>query len=157
MEIHAAVKMSLKELDGWLRQEIDGLKVELVKVRDLVQREVANVLHRMEDMGDDLALCKQAMAAGTSTTTIIEAKKVDVPKPNTFNGARNAREFENFLWGLEQYLEATGITDHAIKIQTATMYLSNTAMLWWRRRHGDVQRGVCTIETFDDFKREFKM
>ena len=95
--------------------------------------------------------------AGTSATTVIEAKRVDVPKPKTFNGIRNAREVENFLWGLEQYFEATGITDHASKIRTAAMYLSGTTMLWWRRRHGDVQRGVCTIDTFEDFKREFKM
>ena len=101
VEIHAAVKMSLNELDGGLRQEIDGLKAKLAKVRDLVQRELANVLLRVEDMGGDLALCKRAMAAGTSTTTVIEAKRVDVPKPKTFNGVRNPREVENFLWGLE--------------------------------------------------------
>ena len=52
-------------------------------------------------MGGDLALCKRAMAARTSTTTVIEAKRVDVPKLKTFNGVRNAREVENFLWGLE--------------------------------------------------------
>ena len=94
------------------------------------------MLLRVEDMGGDLALCKWAMAAGTSTTTIIEAKKVDVPKPKTFNCAR---EVANFLWGLEQYFEATGITDHASKIRTTAMYLSNTTMLWWRRRHSDVK------------------
>jgi len=29
----------------------------------------------------------------------------------TYNGARNAREIDNFFWGLEAYFGATGITD----------------------------------------------
>ena len=155
-EIHAAVKGSLNELDSGLRKEIEVLKSELAEVRDHFQREINRVLLRVEDKIGDLALCKRAMASGMATTTIVEAKKVEVPKPKVFNGARNAREVENFLWGLERYFEATGITDHASKIRMGAMYLTDTAMLWWRRRHGDVQRGVCTIDTFDDFKRELK-
>ena len=101
VEIHAAIKGSLNELDGRLRQEIDGVKSELAKVRDFVQREINNVLLKVEDIVGELALCKWAMASGTNTTTIIEAKKVEVPKRKVFNGARNTREVENFLWGLE--------------------------------------------------------
>nr|XP_048324599.1 uncharacterized protein LOC125420961 [Ziziphus jujuba var. spinosa] len=33
-----------------------------------------------------------------------------------------------------------GIVDNASKIRTATLYLSDTAMLWWRRRHSDIER-----------------
>ncbi|KAL4347716.1 hypothetical protein GQ457_17G007680 [Hibiscus cannabinus] len=29
-------------------------------------------------------------------------------------------------------------------------------MLWWRRRRHDIEKGTCTISTFDDFKRELK-
>ena len=60
----------------------------------------------------------------------IEARKVEVPKPKTFNGIRNAWEVENFLWGLEQYFEAAGVTDDAHKIRNVTLYLTDTAMLW---------------------------
>ncbi|KAL4285448.1 hypothetical protein GQ457_16G025850 [Hibiscus cannabinus] len=94
------------------------------------------------------------MVAGPSTT--IETRRVEVPRPRTFGGSRNAQEVDNFLYGLDQYLGAVGIVEDASKIQTASLYLTDTAMLWWRRRRHDIEKGTCTISTFDDFKRELK-
>ena len=51
---------------------------------------------------------------------------------------------------------AMGIDDEATKIQTATLYLTDTVMLWWRRRRTDIERGTCTISSFNEFKRELK-
>ncbi|KAL4339236.1 hypothetical protein GQ457_08G033370 [Hibiscus cannabinus] len=94
------------------------------------------------------------MVAGPSTT--VETRRVEVPRPRTFGGSRNAQEVDNFLYGLDQYLGAVGIVEDASKIQTASLYLTDTAMLWWRRRRHDIEKGTCTISTFDDFKRELK-
>ena len=63
---------------------------------------------------------------------------------------------DNFLFAMEQYLVAMEINDEATKIQTATLYLTDTAMLWWRRRRCDIERGTCTISSFNDFKNELK-
>ncbi|CAN1324762.1 hypothetical protein LINPERPRIM_LOCUS33226 [Linum perenne] len=63
---------------------------------------------------------------------------------------------ENFLWGLEQYFEALGIRDELAKVRTASLYLVDVAMLWWRRRQGDIARGTCTIESWGDIKKEIK-
>lgn len=30
-------------------------------------------------------------------------------------------------------------------------------MLWWRRRHGDIEKGLCTIQTWEDLKKELKL
>ena len=30
-------------------------------------------------------------------------------------------------------------------------------MHWQRRRHGDIEKGICVIDSWDDFKRELKM
>ncbi|KAL4281386.1 hypothetical protein GQ457_03G039320 [Hibiscus cannabinus] len=94
------------------------------------------------------------MVAGPSTT--VETRRVEVPRPRTFGGSRNAQEVDNFLYGLDQYLGAVGIVEDASKIQTASLYLTDTAMLWWRRRRHDIEKGTCTISTFDDFKKELK-
>ncbi|KAL4278727.1 hypothetical protein GQ457_03G035580 [Hibiscus cannabinus] len=94
------------------------------------------------------------MVAGPSTT--VETRRVEVPRPRTFGGSRNAQEVDNFLYGLDQYLGALGIVEDASKIQTVSLYLTDTAMLWWRRRRNDIEKGTCTISTFDDFKRELK-
>ncbi|PON57989.1 hypothetical protein PanWU01x14_169200 [Parasponia andersonii] len=129
-KIQSGIKDMLGGLETELRLEIESLHSEIAKVRDLFQRELSNVLLRVVEMGGDLALCKQAVATGVTTTTTIEARKVEVPKPKTFNGTRNGREVENFLWGLEQYFEATGVMDDAGKIRNAALYLTDTIMLW---------------------------
>ncbi|KAL6331206.1 hypothetical protein AAG906_009634 [Vitis piasezkii] len=44
-----------------------------------------------------------------------EAPRVEVPKPHTFNGKRDAKELDNFLWHMEHYFEAIALTDEATK------------------------------------------
>ncbi|GFZ06587.1 hypothetical protein Acr_18g0007570 [Actinidia rufa] len=90
------------------------------------------------------------------TFSPIVAPRIDVPRPKSFHGARNARELDNFLWNLEQYFDATSIEDDAKKIKTAPLYLADAAMLWWRRRHADIEKGTCIMESWEDFKREIK-
>lgn len=48
------------------------------------------------------------------------------------------------LWQVEQDFDAAKIEEEKVKIRTATIYLSDDAILWWRRRHSDVERGLCT-------------
>lgn len=41
------------------------------------------------------------------------------------------------------------------KVNTATMYLDDDTLLWWRRQHSDIEKGLCMIDTWDGFKRGF--
>ena len=81
---------------------------------------------------------------------------MEVPKPHMFSGKRDAKELDNFLWHMERYFEAIALMDEATKVRTATLYLTDNATLWWRRRFADIERGTCTIDTWDAFKREIK-
>ncbi|MDP1351994.1 hypothetical protein, partial [Klebsiella pneumoniae] len=74
----------------------------------------------------------------------------------SYVGSRNAREIDNFLWGIEQYFNAMGTIEDAIKIQTVALYFTDAAMLWWRRRYNDLERGICNIESWEDMKEEIK-
>lgn len=136
-----------------IREEFMG---ELSKMRQVNKKELNNTLAHIEEMHEDLALCKRALAMGADTSDNVEAKRIEVPKPKSFGGSCNAREVDNFLWGLDQYFGAIGITEEDAKIRTAALYLTDTAMLWWRRRRGDAEKGTCTITTFDDFTKELK-
>ncbi|ERM94690.1 hypothetical protein AMTR_s00011p00232440 [Amborella trichopoda] len=79
-----------------------------------------------------------------------------VPEPNSYKGTRDAKELENYLWQMEQDFRASKIDDEEVKVSTAAMYLTDDAMLWWRRRYGDVAQGLCSVKTWEDFKREIK-
>ena len=80
---------------------------------------------------------------------------MEVLKPQGFSGKRDAKELDNFLWHMEQYFEAIALTNEAAKVRIATLYLIDTATLWWRRRFADMEKDICTIETWKDFKRQF--
>ena len=85
-----------------------------------------------------------------------ETPRVEVPKPHMFNGKRDAKELDNFLWHKEMYFEAITLTDEATKVHTTTIYLTNNATIWWHRSFCDIEKGACTIDTWDVFKREIK-
>ncbi|RVW30898.1 hypothetical protein CK203_102805 [Vitis vinifera] len=97
---------------------------------------------------------KVAVSARVMATQ--ETYRVEVPKPQGFNAKRDAKELDNFLWHMERYFDAIALTDETAKVRTATLYLTDTATLWWRRRFAYMEKDICTIETWEDFKREIK-
>ncbi|KAF2282515.1 hypothetical protein GH714_044044 [Hevea brasiliensis] len=163
-----------EEMQGALNQAIDkvmgegeSLKIsfsnEVAALREenrFLREELDRVLGKVKDMEEQMSLVRMAIlqgsVVGAATTSIAPTARVEVPKPNAFHGGRNAKEIDNFLWSLEQYFRALGITEDARKIDHAPLYLADTAMVWWRRRLLDIERGTCTISTWDDFKRELK-
>ncbi|KAL6137562.1 hypothetical protein ACLB2K_062854 [Fragaria x ananassa] len=139
-----------------LRQKVEGLEAEdatihtaikdmVVQLEDLwgEMKELNSTLACIEEMHGDLALCKCALVTGAGTSGIVEAKRIEVPKPKSFGGLRNAHEVDNFLWGLDQYFGVIGITEEDAKIKTVALYLTNIAMLWWKIRRGDVEKWRC--------------
>ncbi|RVW17621.1 hypothetical protein CK203_096707 [Vitis vinifera] len=109
---------------------------------------------RDQEVRQELAIYKAAVSARVMATQ--EASRVEVPKPHRFSGKRDAKELDNFLWHMERYFEAIALTDEATKVRTATLYLTDTTTLWWRRRFADMEKDICTIETWEDFRREIK-
>lgn len=51
---------------------------------------------------------------------------------------------------------AVNIHDELIKLRTSFMFLTDTTMLWWRNRCDEIRRGANTVDTWDDFVREFR-
>ncbi|RVW89573.1 hypothetical protein CK203_043559 [Vitis vinifera] len=129
-----------------------GLEDLREQIQDLCERvlgsQVQPVLHK-EFMSFLDKVMTQVMATH-------EAPRVEVPKPHTFSGKRDAKELDNFLWHMERYFEAIALTDEATKVRTMTLYLTDNATLWWHQRFSDIEKKTCTIDTWDPFKREIK-
>ncbi|KAF2308988.1 hypothetical protein GH714_027351 [Hevea brasiliensis] len=134
---HAEELSALKEENHLLKEEVRKLSVEVK---------------------DELVLLKRLVAQGngTSFTLTNPTARVDVPKPNVFKGSRNAREIDNFLWALEQYFRALGVEEDSRKVDNAPLFLAESAMVWWRRRMMDMEKGTCNVRTWDEFKKELK-
>ena len=123
-------------------------------VESRVEALVVHMDAQDQEVRQELTIYKTVVSARVMATH--EAPSVEVPKPHTFSGKRDAKELDNFLWHMERYFEAIALTDEAAKVRTATIYLTNTVTLWWRRRFADLEKGTCTIDTWDAFKREIK-
>ncbi|KAK8346069.1 hypothetical protein V6Z12_A07G190200 [Gossypium hirsutum] len=89
------------------------------------------------ELKGELRICKAALGSGMLASGP-KQRHVDVPKPEKFKGIRSARE------------------DDATKVNTASIYFSDVALLWWRRRSTDEKRGGTTIGTWEEFQRELK-
>ncbi|KAJ9705479.1 hypothetical protein PVL29_003496 [Vitis rotundifolia] len=152
--------------EGMLGSQVQSVSHEEFRsFQDKVMSMFASVESRMEalaarmeardqEIRQELVIYKAAVSAQVMATQ--GASRVEVPKPQGFSGKRDAKELDNFLWHMERYFEAIALIDEAAKVRTATLYLTDTATLWWRRRFADMEKGICTIETWDDFKREIK-
>ncbi|KAF2282258.1 hypothetical protein GH714_043951 [Hevea brasiliensis] len=159
-------KVELHLVDGEERfEEMDTRLVELDERMEELRGDMQGVLNAAFDklaseVEQQVSLVAMAVARGgvatTSGASLVIPSRVEVPKPSVYSGARNAKEIDNFLWSLEQYFRAIGITDDAKKVDHAPLYLVDTAMVWWRRRHDDMEKGLCTIASWDEFKRELK-
>ncbi|VFQ66115.1 unnamed protein product [Cuscuta campestris] len=129
-------------------------KVEVSSIREELER----VSRKLESAEEELVLCKKALAQGSPSTSEVRASpsKLDIPRSKSYKGSRNAKELDNFIWSMEQYFRALAISEEKRKVDMASLFLEDTAMVWWRRRQGDMEKGTCTIDTWAEFRSELK-
>ncbi|KAG8474262.1 hypothetical protein CXB51_033921 [Gossypium anomalum] len=133
----------------------DAIEEKLSGRNDAIEAMMTALKEEITELKGELTIYKAALGNG-ELAAIAPKPRFDVPKPKEFKGIRSARDVDNFLWGVKQYFRAKGITDDATKVITAAMYLTDVALLWWRRRSTDVRRGGTEIETWKEFQYEFK-
>ncbi|GKA97882.1 putative retrotransposon gag domain, aspartic peptidase domain protein [Tanacetum coccineum] len=168
-------RVALNTFSGDLKREIhdlrDSFMGEITKIREEFGDKVSTLHQVIEGLQANMALYKRSLASGGCNTN--HGPKIDVPKPSSFVGKREARLVDDFLWEMEQYLEGVNVVDDAFKIKMATRYLKDTAtstpllpfrcylilgvlQLWWRSRYEDIERGTATIDTWAEFVTDFK-
>ncbi|KAK3005931.1 hypothetical protein RJ639_016587 [Escallonia herrerae] len=157
------VEQNLQTLEDHVLEELESLKKAVMGQDELrtrfmelfanLQEQLDVVKVGVEETRQETAMCKRAIAGGAVVT---HSPRVDAPKPKEFGGKRDAKELDNFIWHMERYFEGASITDEKAKVRTATLYLTDTATLWWRRKHNDIEKGLCTIDTWDVLKKEIK-
>ncbi|CAL5413401.1 unnamed protein product [Camellia sinensis] len=109
----------------------------------------------IEDLSGRVGVLTRAF--GNASSGGMEFTRARVPEPRAYGGARNAKELDNFLFDREQYFKAVKADAEETRISMATMYLSGDAKLWWQTKHDEMQRGLSTIETWEQLKHELKL
>ncbi|KZV35807.1 hypothetical protein F511_09508 [Dorcoceras hygrometricum] len=149
---------------GHVLSEIDSMKEEIQGQGSIITRDdriaqleglVLSLQTCIEGMREDLNLCKR-VTSNEGEGSYYRAPKVELPKPKGFGCKRDAKEVENFLWQMEVYFESLNMRDETTKVRTANLYLTDTATLWWRRKHEDMEKGLCQVNTWAKFSKELK-
>ena len=114
-----------------LRGEFRAFHDELLSLRTFVQNELRAVHAEVDEVRSDWAWHKRTLTPSPAAVpaSSSNAHHIDVPKPDTYDGARNAIVVDNFLFGLEQYFDTMGVHDDASEVGTTPTFLRDSAQL----------------------------
>ncbi|XP_070012843.1 uncharacterized protein [Nicotiana sylvestris] len=132
-----------------LRQTVTALESRLMEALSIIDAMKAKIESHEEHVN-------AGVTEVASNVVVTREAKIEAPKPLVFKSVRDAQKVKNFLWHLENYFRHDKVRDDEAKINTAVLYLSETPMLRWRRKMADVDKSLCTISTWDQFKVDFK-
>ena len=79
---------------------------KFIKVLDMLaslESRVEVLTKHEEELRQEVAIYKTTLSARVMANH--EAPRVEVPKPHTFTGKRDAMEIDNYLWHIERYFE----------------------------------------------------
>ncbi|VVA20343.1 PREDICTED: retrotransposon gag domain [Prunus dulcis] len=93
--------------------------------------ELTALCNEVKYVKGDWALCREAVLNKARTPK--EPKVLDTLKSKSFNGKREAKELDTFLWNIERYFKYLKMDEDESKISTTTLFLTDNALMW--RRH----------------------
>nr|GEU42555.1 hypothetical protein [Tanacetum cinerariifolium] len=106
-------RVALNTLIGDLMRKIHNVRDmfmdEIAKIRKEFGKEVSTLHQTIKGLQADVTLCKRSLAGGGGNTN--HGPKLDVPKLSLFVRKREAREVNDFLGEMEQYLEGWAKTE----------------------------------------------
>ncbi|KAI5324160.1 hypothetical protein L3X38_033233 [Prunus dulcis] len=143
------------QFQGVLNSALENIKLDIQTKLDNFLAELTLIRDEVKDVKGDWALCKEAILNKTRTPK--EPKVLDSFKPKFYNGKREAKELDTFLWNIERYFKYLELEDDEPKINTATLFLTDNALMWWRHRSMEIEQDTFTLETWDDFKKDIML
>ncbi|KAG8480150.1 hypothetical protein CXB51_024940 [Gossypium anomalum] len=134
-----------------LAKRNDALKAMMKALKEETTATTMALSTRIDKLEGELAFCQAVVGKGVLSAAL---SNEDVSKPKEFVGTRSAYDVDNFLWRMKNYFYAKGIVDDEGKVNTASMFFTDIALLWWRGRTTDKRQGK--TRTWQEFQCELK-
>ncbi|KAJ4973268.1 hypothetical protein NE237_006442 [Protea cynaroides] len=100
---------SVETLESAMKIALDGVKENFTGVVDSLREDIDNLRVVNEDLKAKITVLERAVANGGPSQR--EISKLRIPEPKPFNGTRDAKVLENFIWQMEQYFKASKMED----------------------------------------------
>ncbi|XP_050137143.1 uncharacterized protein LOC126613560 [Malus sylvestris] len=163
-ELRGLVEGLRDELLGALNTMADKMRREVQVHLDNIEARFVALQEEIKDTRElkrDVAFCKEAVVKqfvqGSREIKALDSKVIDSFKPKSYNGKREAKEVDTFVWNVERYFKYLKLEDDESKISTATMFLADNALMWWRRRSMEIEQGTFSLTTWDEFKKDLML
>ncbi|KAA0050129.1 uncharacterized protein E6C27_scaffold675G001490 [Cucumis melo var. makuwa] len=137
-EITSVAKEMIEDMGRTFQKELRELASTVTTLKAFVEGELHDIHTKSISFEMRLdAFCVECRskhlgnnAPSTSThPTTSGTSNIKVPKPDVYNGVRNATVMDNFLFGLERYFVALGVRDDEARINHAPTFLRDAAQL----------------------------
>ncbi|CAN6684103.1 unnamed protein product [Malus baccata var. baccata] len=163
-ELRGLVEGLRDELLGALNTMADKMRKEVQVHLDNIEARFVALQEEIKDTRElkgDVAFCKEAVVKqfvqGSREIKALDSKVIDSFKPKSYNGKREAKELDTFVWNVERYFKYLKLEDDESKISTATMFLADNALMWWRCRSMEIEQGTFSLTTWDEFKKDLML
>ena len=93
------------EIDSY-RQNVDKHITEILNFRTTTTQQLVGLQKENENLRAKIVVVCRDVA--TLSSNRVESSKIKIAEPKAFSGARSAKELENFIWDMEQYLLLQG-------------------------------------------------
>ena len=132
------------------------MEEKFVNKKTKVQSEMDKLKQMIESLQADVVVLKKVVLHRCPTLNAYASPKVRVHEPKSFSGNHNAKELENFLWDMDQFLKVARVPE-VEKVSITSMYLIGDAKLWWRTQVGeDSGIGRLEVAEWGTLKKELK-
>ena len=140
-DLKALEEYSLEEVEN-IRKELEALQRAEYETKEAItslEIRFREALGTIESLKAKVAALEEDREVGGSSSHDREREaRVEAPKPPVLIGVCDAQAVDNFLWHLENYFKYMRVRNDVNKINTAVLYLSELAMLWWKRKESDI-------------------
>ncbi|KAL4383857.1 hypothetical protein GQ457_15G020440 [Hibiscus cannabinus] len=128
----------IQAIEGKIKEEVEyllGVMYEKLDSRDnSLESEVESMKAEIKELKNELRTYQATLKSGMLSEVAAPKLKIDAPRPSKFSGLRLAQDVDNFIWGLDQYFRVMRINDDTTNVNIAFVYLTDVALLWFRRR-----------------------
>ncbi|XP_048235994.1 uncharacterized protein LOC125371332 [Ricinus communis] len=130
-ELHEGMQAALNEGMSNCQEQAKTMEKTLLAEVATLRETLDGMVARLLVTEEELILYKKAAIQGGGCMPMVVStpSKIDVLKPKAYQGSRNAKEIDNFLWSLEQYFKALGLVEEAKKVDVDALFLEDTAVL----------------------------
>ena len=124
LKAHVVTHDQVRDIEAAQRKLSDTLNTLSEETRDamgIIQREFQELKTHVNVL--QMAVGRVGSSSGD------RGKRAKVPELKRYEGARDAKDLENFLFDMEQYFRAVRTDSEEDKVAMATMYLAGDAKL----------------------------